>query len=175
ASGAPPGRRADGEPGLEDRRGHSGALPSAPHRRADDRRRDARAGRRRAGRSEDRPSRRRHFVGHADGSARGDGVTRARGSTVAAALIAGCAFGAAFAAAPGPARAASLADSTARPISLSEALEMAQKSSPQAIQARNQTKTAAAGSRSAVAAFLPNVNLSAGATRQYTSGSRTRI
>src|SRR6185503_15327572 len=147
-----------------DRRGHPGALPSAPHRRADDRGGDPRAGRRRAGRSEDRVAGRRHFIGHADGSARGDGVMRA--IVAALALLAACA---------GPARAASLADSTARPISLTEALEMAQKSSPQAIQARNQTKTAAAGSRPAVAAFLPNVNLSAGATRQYTSGSRTRI
>jgi outer membrane protein len=95
-------------------------------------------------------------------------------ATLVAALAALAGF-AAFAAAPRPAGAASLADSTARPISLAEALEMAQKSSPQAIQARNQTKTAAAGSRSALAAFLPNVNLSAGATRQYTSGSRTRI
>ena len=77
-------------------------------------------------------------------------------------------------AAPMPVR-ATPADSTARPISLAEALEMAQKSSPQAVQARNQTKTAAASSRSAVAAFLPNVSLSAGATRQYTSGSRTRV
>ena len=42
---------------------------------------------------------------------------------------------------------ASPADSTARPISLSEALGMAQKSSPQTVQARNQAKTAAAGSR----------------------------
>ena len=81
----------------------------------------------------------------------------------------------AAAAAPQPARAAAIADSTARPITLAEALTMAQKSSPQAVQARNQTKTAAAGKRSAVAAFLPNVSLSAGATRQYTSGSRTRV
>lgn len=66
-------------------------------------------------------------------------------------------------------------DSTARPISLSEALELAQRNSPQAVQARGQTRTAAAGSRSAVAAFLPNVSLSAGATRQYASGSRTRV
>src|SRR5213083_2434512 len=66
-------------------------------------------------------------------------------------------------------------DSTARPISLSEALELAQRNSPQAVQARSQTRTAAAGSRSAVAAFLPNVSVSAGATRQYASGSRTRV
>jgi outer membrane protein len=66
-------------------------------------------------------------------------------------------------------------DSTARPISLSEALELAQRNSPQAVQARGQSRTAAAGSRSAVAAFLPNVSVSAGATRQYASGSRTRV
>ena len=68
-----------------------------------------------------------------------------------------------------------VSDSTAHPISLSEALEMAQRNSPQTVQARGQTRTAAAGSRSAVAAFLPNVSLSAGATRQYASGSRTRV
>ncbi len=66
-------------------------------------------------------------------------------------------------------------DSTARPISLSEALELAQRNSPQAVQARGQTRTAAVGSRSAVAAFLPNLSVSAGATRQYASGSRTRV
>ena len=66
-------------------------------------------------------------------------------------------------------------DSTARPISLTEALELAQRNAPQAVQARSQTRTAAAGSRSAVAAFLPNVSVSAGATRQYDSGSRTRV
>jgi len=89
---------------------------------------------------------------------------------------------------PGSARAASAdttgyaggrwevaSDSTARPISLSDALELAQRNSPQAVQARGQTRTAAAGSRSAVAAFLPNVSVSAGATRQYASGSRTRV
>jgi len=94
-------------------------------------------------------------------------------ASVAVAVVAG-AWAAADVAAPRSLHAAP-ADSTARPISLAEALEMAQKSSPQAVQARNQTKTAAAGSRSAVAAFLPNVSLSAGATRQYTSGSRTRV
>ncbi len=66
-------------------------------------------------------------------------------------------------------------DSTARPISLAEALELAQRNSPQAVQARGQSRTASAASRSAVAAFLPNVSLSAGATRQYASGSRTRV
>ena len=67
------------------------------------------------------------------------------------------------------------ADSTARPISLSEALALAQQNSPLAVQAKGQSRNAAASSRSAFAAFIPNVSLSAGATRQYTSGSRTRV
>jgi len=67
------------------------------------------------------------------------------------------------------------ADSTARPISLSEALGLAQQYSPLSVQAKSQTRNAAASSRSSFAAFVPNVSLSAGATRQYTSGSRTRV
>src|SRR5437773_7791646 len=111
---------------------------------------------------------------HADGP-RGHGMRAARVFIAAAIAIAACAAlaGSAQAASPDSTAAAQAdglwvvaSDSTARPISLSEALELAQRNSPQAVQARGQTRTAAAGSRSAVAAFIPNVSVSAGATRQ---------
>ncbi len=62
-----------------------------------------------------------------------------------------------------------------RPLTLQDAVALAQRNAPQVIQARGQARTTAAGVRSAYAAFLPSVNLTAGATRQYTSGARTRI
>ncbi len=54
-----------------------------------------------------------------------------------------------------------------RAITLQEAVALAQRNAPLAVQAQGQERTAAAGSRSAYAAFLPSVSLSAGATRQY--------
>lgn len=65
-------------------------------------------------------------------------------------------------------------DSTARPISLDEALTMARKNAPAAIQAEGRVRTARADVRSSVAAFIPNVSLSLGGTRQY-SNTRTRV
>ncbi len=62
-----------------------------------------------------------------------------------------------------------------RPITLQEAVALAQRNALQVIQAEGQSRTSGAAVRSAYAAFLPNVSLTAGATRQYSSGARTRV
>jgi len=67
-------------------------------------------------------------------------------------------------------------DSAARPITLSEAVALAQQNAPAAVQARGQLRTTNAGVRSAYAAFIPSVSVSAGANRQLPSeGDRTHI
>lgn len=62
----------------------------------------------------------------------------------------------------------------ATPISLEEAVRLAQRNSPQAIQARGTERTAAAARRSATGALFPNLSLSAGRVIQL-GGSQTRI
>ena len=62
----------------------------------------------------------------------------------------------------------------ARPITLDDAVRLAQRNSPLAVQARGQERTARAAVRSAYAAFVPTVSVSLGSTRQFSSGS-TRI
>ena len=62
-----------------------------------------------------------------------------------------------------------------RAITLQEAVAMARKNALVVIQAQGQARTSAAAVRSAYGAFLPNVSLSVGATRQFASGSRTRV
>lgn len=57
-------------------------------------------------------------------------------------------------------------DTSARPIRLSEAIELAQQNAPAAVQARGQTRTSSAQVRSAYAAFIPSVSLNAGISRQ---------
>ncbi len=102
---------------------------------------------------------------------------------VAAAVAAGWAVTAAAAAAaePGtdpaaepPPAASSSPDSAGampgpapRPITLAQAVALAQQNAPSAVQAKGQQRNAAAAERSAYAAFLPSVSLSASATRQY--------
>jgi outer membrane protein len=68
-------------------------------------------------------------------------------------------------------------DTTQPPaISLDQAIQLARRNAPQAVQARGQEKTARSEIRSAYGAFIPNVSLSVGAVRQFTGeGSRTRI
>jgi outer membrane protein len=67
-------------------------------------------------------------------------------------------------------------DSLARPITLDQAIAMAQKNAPAIVQAIGQQRNAAAGVRSAAAAFIPSLTLSAGATRQVPSaGAATRV
>ncbi len=76
----------------------------------------------------------------------------------------------------GPASVQSATAAEPRPITLQEALELAQRNAPAIVQAMGQKRTTAAGVRSAYAAFLPTVSLSAGATRQLQSGpGRTRV
>jgi outer membrane protein TolC len=62
-----------------------------------------------------------------------------------------------------------------RAISLDEALETARRNAPRAIAAAGNRRTSDAAVRSAYAAFLPNLTLSAGATRQFPSRGGTRI
>lgn len=77
--------------------------------------------------------------------------------------------------APADAVAHAPAASVARPITLAEAVSLAEQNGLAIVQARGQRRVSAAAVRSSAAAFLPSVSLSAGATRQYISGSRTQI
>jgi outer membrane protein len=71
---------------------------------------------------------------------------------------------------------AGFADSTARPITLAQAVALAQQNDPSAVSAHGQVRTTKAGVRTAYGAFIPSVSLSAGANRQLPSQSgRTRI
>jgi outer membrane protein len=73
-------------------------------------------------------------------------------------------------------RAAPDSAAAARPITVAEAVSLARSAAPLAIQAAGQRRSTAAAVRSSYAAFLPNVTLSAGATRQYpTRGGGTRV
>jgi outer membrane protein len=72
--------------------------------------------------------------------------------------------------------ASSPADTLARPISLAEAVALAERNAPAIIQAQGQKRTSAAGVRAAYAAFVPSLSLSAGASRQVPAGQgQTRI
>ena len=62
-----------------------------------------------------------------------------------------------------------------RALTLDEAVALAKRNAPGVVQAQGQTRTRAAGVRAAYASFLPNVNLTAGATRQLPSGGATRV
>lgn len=62
------------------------------------------------------------------------------------------------------------ADSIARPITLDEAVRLAQRNAPSAVQAAGAIRTNAAAVRTAYLAFIPSVNLSTGASKQ--SGDR---
>jgi outer membrane protein len=66
--------------------------------------------------------------------------------------------------------------STARPITLAEALALAQDNAPAIVQARGQVRTTSAGVRTAYGSFLPTFSLNAGASRQLPAqGAQTRI
>lgn len=67
----------------------------------------------------------------------------------------------------------SVVDTTARPITLDEAIALAQQNAPSAVQARGQARTSAAAIRSSYAAFLPNISLSAGGGRSFGGEERT--
>ncbi|HVP15253.1 MAG TPA: TolC family protein [Terriglobales bacterium] len=66
--------------------------------------------------------------------------------------------------------AAAAGDTTARPITLDEAVAMAERNAPSVIQAEGQRRTSAAGVRAAYASFIPSLSLSAGASRQLQKG-----
>lgn len=75
-------------------------------------------------------------------------------------------MGAVLLAAPLSSRAQTVAaDEGARPIRLREAIEQAQRNAPAAVAARGLERNAAAANRSAVAAYLPTLNLNAGSAR----------
>jgi outer membrane protein len=57
-------------------------------------------------------------------------------------------------------------DTTATPITLSDAILLAQKNAPAAVQARGSIRTADATVKQSYAAFLPSFNISAGSQRQ---------
>lgn len=58
------------------------------------------------------------------------------------------------------------AQETARPISLDEAVRLARRNAPAAVQARNAVRSQAAVSRTRLAAYLPTLSFGAGANRQ---------
>ena len=58
------------------------------------------------------------------------------------------------------------ADSVARPISLNDAVRLAQRNAPSAVQAAGTTRANAASVRTAYMAFIPSLSLSSGATKQ---------
>ena len=66
------------------------------------------------------------------------------------------------------------APDSARKLSLDEAIRMAQRNSPQAIQAEGTERTSKAARVSAIGAILPSASLSAGRTIQF-GGGQTRI
>jgi outer membrane protein len=59
-----------------------------------------------------------------------------------------------------------VATGDARPISLAEAVRLAQQNSPSTVQARGQVRTSDAAIRSAYGAFMPSLNASLGSNRQ---------
>jgi len=65
---------------------------------------------------------------------------------------------------------ASAPDSIPRPITLEEAVSLAQANAPQVIQAQGQSRTSAAAVRSAYSAFIPSLNLSMRGSRQLPGG-----
>ncbi len=62
-------------------------------------------------------------------------------------------------------------DSAARPISLADAVSLAERNAPAVVQAEGQKRSSAAGVRAAYAAFVPSLSLSAGASRQVPAGA----
>jgi len=99
-----------------------------------------------------------------------------RGPVTLAVALAGAA--AVFAAAPAGAQLPAPTDSVAagtRPVTLSEALRLANQNAPQTVSARGTVRSNQAQVRAAYGAFLPSVNANVGAVRQYTGGSVTHV
>ncbi len=68
---------------------------------------------------------------------------------------------------------AQVGTTASRPISLVEAVRLAQRNAPAEVQARNSIRSAAASVQSAYAAFIPSITVSAGAGYTPTLASRT--
>jgi len=64
--------------------------------------------------------------------------------------------------ASGSAAAQAVVDTTARPVSLADAIRMAQQNAPSNVQARGAISTSEAAVKQSYAAFLPSFTLSAG-------------
>jgi outer membrane protein len=75
--------------------------------------------------------------------------------------------------APPPTLQPALPQPAARPITLSEAARLADRNAPQAVQARGQIRTANAARKSAYAAFIPSLSLSASTAKQLPARERT--
>lgn len=67
---------------------------------------------------------------------------------------------------PALARAQAIVDTTATPIPLTEAIRMAQRNAPAAVQARGTLTTSSASVKQAYSAFLPTISVGAGTQRQ---------
>jgi outer membrane protein len=63
----------------------------------------------------------------------------------------------------------------ARPITLADAVRLARRNAPAAIQARGQERTSRAAVRSAYGAFIPNVSVSLGTTHTYSDNPTTIV
>ena len=97
----------------------------------------------------------------------------------AAAAAGACALVAATAAAPAaqaqlPVPPDSVAAGT-RPVTLADALRLADQNAPQTVSARGTVRSNQAQVRSAYGAFLPSITANVGAVRQYVGGSVTRV
>ena len=87
---------------------------------------------------------------------------------MAALLLAASALPAASVRAQGPV-------DSARPITLAEAVRLARRNAPAAIQARGNERTSRAAVRSAYGAFIPNVSVSLGTTHTYSDNPTTIV
>ena len=90
-------------------------------------------------------------------------------TTLLLAAVAGALAPSARAAAQTPLR---VDTSAARPITLAEAVQLAQRNAPAAVQARGQIRTGTTAVRSAYAAFIPTLSVQASSTQQSPAGQR---
>ena len=91
---------------------------------------------------------------------------RERAAGVALAALSG------LTAVPSLAAQAPAADSVARPVQLAEAVQLAQRNAPAAVQARGQLRVSEATIRSAYASFIPTLSVNANTTQQSPATAR---
>jgi outer membrane protein len=92
---------------------------------------------------------------------------RARAASGALAVLSGLMAASSFAAAQAPA-----ADTVARPVGLTEAVQLAQRNAPAAVQARGALRASEATIRSAYASFIPTLSVNANTTQQSPATAR---